>query len=306
MNWFQEVFGFTESEQAVRDNIEVDGERLYSRANGRRFNHGRLSTPTLAELREQADAASLPGKLTVQEIVADVRTLHREPENTGALFQVASQFNLLEMISPRATPSDGITRYFADHTQGPACAMACAAGTLYRNWFAQTTNNQIDCLADLEREINAGEQLWSMENGYALLSGLAFNAAETSPIIRIGIHANTEVTDATAPHCVTQAYCSALPISYSGVSDRDVEPLARMVLNSAYEATFAAAIINACSAGGSRKLFLTLLGGGAFGNPIEWIIDAIERSIRLYKSTALDVAIVSYGSNEPAVDRLLR
>ena len=29
------------------------------------------------------------------------------------------------MISPSEQPESGVTNYFRDHTQGPACAMAC-------------------------------------------------------------------------------------------------------------------------------------------------------------------------------------
>jgi hypothetical protein len=32
-------------------------------------------------------------------------------------------------------PEDGVTAYAADPTQGPACALACAAGSVYRNYF---------------------------------------------------------------------------------------------------------------------------------------------------------------------------
>jgi hypothetical protein len=32
-------------------------------------------------------------------------------------------------------PEDGVTVYAADPTQGPACALACAAGSVYRNYF---------------------------------------------------------------------------------------------------------------------------------------------------------------------------
>ncbi|MCK5683507.1 hypothetical protein KAJ27_05280 [bacterium] len=51
------------------------------------------------------------------------------------MFQVASQFNLLEMVSPGVTPEEGVGRYEHDHTQGPACAIACGVGTIYRNYF---------------------------------------------------------------------------------------------------------------------------------------------------------------------------
>lgn len=48
----------------------------------------------------------------------------------NALFQVASQFNLLEMINPNITPEMGIDRYEFDRTQGPICAMSCGAETI--------------------------------------------------------------------------------------------------------------------------------------------------------------------------------
>ena len=53
----------------------------------------------------------------------------------GALFQVASQFNALEMIGPDVTPEHGVSRYQRDPTQGPACAIAAGAATIYRNFF---------------------------------------------------------------------------------------------------------------------------------------------------------------------------
>jgi transposase len=46
------------------------------------------------------------------------------------------QFNLLEMTSPSVSPEHGVTRYQDDHTQGPACAIAAGAATIYRNYFA--------------------------------------------------------------------------------------------------------------------------------------------------------------------------
>ena len=106
--------------------------------------------------------------------------MHAEPELEGALFQVASQFNLLEMTGPNVTPEDGVTRYSGDHTQGPACAIAAGAATIYRNYFApvagesgQTRERQIDALATLGAALSARvgrpvSDLWAMRNGYAL------------------------------------------------------------------------------------------------------------------------------------------
>jgi hypothetical protein len=81
--------------------------------------------------------------------------------------------------------------------------------------------------------------------------------------------------------------------------------LARLTLEAAYEATLTAAVVNAY-ANGNRLVYLTLLGGGAFGNPTAWIIDAIERALRLTMREDLDVAIVSYGGSNPEIQRLCR
>ena len=52
----------------------------------------------LQALRERVKSAGgLPGRLKVSVVTGDVRQMHQSPENAGALFQVASQFNLLEM-----------------------------------------------------------------------------------------------------------------------------------------------------------------------------------------------------------------
>ena len=52
-------------------------------------------------------------------------------------------------------------------------------------------------------------------------------------------------------------------------------------------------------------MFLTLLGGGAFGNKISWILGAINRTLKLYDSWSLDVAIVSYSRSKQYVRQLV-
>jgi hypothetical protein len=52
-------------------------------------------------------------------VIADARDLHADPAAAGATFQVASQFNMLEMTSPKIIPEAGVARYELDPTQGP-------------------------------------------------------------------------------------------------------------------------------------------------------------------------------------------
>jgi hypothetical protein len=327
MMWFETLTGFPEeSPQQVRENITVDGQALISHVNGKVLVYGQLETPTLAELRERILAGGhKSGKISVREVVADVQHLHTNVSNAGALFQVASQFNLLEMASPSVTPERGVGIYEHDRTQGPACAIAAGAGTIYRNYFAsvngqtgQSANNQIDCLADIGTALgNTESRLWEMKNGYALASqsGLVeisqrLQASSESELdrlrqlLRIGIQWNTQVTLNDSRHTVSQAYCSALPVAYSQHASHLWEAFARLILEAAYEATFCTAILNAMIHGNNR-LFLTLLGGGAFGNETGWIIRGIQRALNLYKDVDLDVIIVSYSASNRYVQQLV-
>ncbi len=114
----------------------------------------------------------------------------------------------------------------------------------------------------------------------------------------------TQVTLRDATHLVSQAYCSALPVAYSVHSEDLWSGFGQLVLEASYEAAICAGILNLTKTG-SRKVFLTLLGGGAFGNPEDWIFPAIHRSLTEFSDIDLDVAVVSYGSSNPRVRELV-
>ena len=106
-DWFEDLMGFKELRyEETRANLEVVGSTLRSKVNNRSYTIGALETPSLAELRDRAASivGSLAGTLRVSNVVGDVGRLHRDPANQHALFQVASQFNLLEMTGPEVTP----------------------------------------------------------------------------------------------------------------------------------------------------------------------------------------------------------
>ena len=317
MSWFENLTGCVgESHESVREHLFIDGRRLHSRLNGKSWLCGELETQTLAQLRQRVRNIKYDlAPISVRNVVGNVQHLHLNRANENAVFQVASQFNLLEMTSPRVTPECGVGIYEHDFTQGPACAIAAGAGTIYRNYFVdingrigQTADNQIDCLSGIAKLLdNSKQRLWKMVNGYALPSadGLeeinrklesmdeaALDAVRQA--LQIGLHWDTQVTLGNAAHTVSQAYCSALPLAYTNHTKELWAPLAKLVLEAAYEATICAAILNV-DRNRNNRLFLTRLGGGAFGNNPDWITDAISRSLELYSDSGLDVAIVSYG-----------
>jgi hypothetical protein len=341
MAWFQNLTGFREDRvNDVAGQFLVAGESLTSVANGRTMRHGRFETPTLGELRRRlAELNIADGRLSFREVVGNVQHLHADPANAGALFQVASQFNTLEMVGPSVTPEEGIERYETDRTQGPACAIACGGGTIFRNYLVplnggrgQTADRQIDCLADITRALGIGIE---MRNGYALPTGKQLRAIDDALAqrsdterddliskLRIGVHHETEVTLQGGGHLVSQAFCSALPIAYNNHRVEHWERFARLVLDAAYEATLTVAAINVAtsqtlaphaSAGTNprtvtrnRTVFLTMLGGGAFGNPEQWIIDAIYRSMDIFAATSLELVMVSYGKANPSLQPFIK
>ena len=325
--WFRELFSFDEIDpDQVRSNLRMEEGVLTSLVNGAAFHAGALETPSLVELRAQcAELRPAQEPNRYSEIVTDARSLHCDPSNAGAMIQVASQFNLLEMTSPSVSPERGVDIYEHDRTQGPACAIAAGAGTVMRNYFAdvngrrgQTTDNQIDCLADMGVALgNESSRLWTMRNGYAvgtydglleigdrLQSSSNQDLDHLRSLLRVGIQHDTQVTLDNCTHRLSQVFCSALPVAYSVLSAETWERFARLVLEATYEATFCAAMINREKTG-SNKLYLTLVGGGAFGNKKEWIFDAVTQAAKRYPNAGLEVAFVSVGRSNSELSNVL-
>lgn len=299
---------------------------------------GIFTTPSLRQLKSEVNVAEarakLPGTLRVREMVSDVSVLHTEPQNKYAVFQAASQFNCLEFISERVTPEKGIACYARDPTQGPACATACAPGTVVRNYFGldgkgQSKDVQIENLKECEELLdNARHNYFRVVGGYTLSSdeklvrlSRAFKenptlCMEFRDALRIGVQQDTEVTGSkfgrvqyTGPQqLVTQAYCSACSVSYSGGKTENWEVFSTLVLEASYEATMYVALQNAlrhAGAAGSKKLFLTAVGGGVFGNLMPWITHAMSRAFDEFRGIGLEVIIVSYGRSEKALESVL-
>jgi hypothetical protein len=334
MDWFEQLTGFREVDyEETRAKLAIEGRRLRSLVNARSYGIGEFELVSLQTLRERlAAGAGASGRLKVSVVSGDVRQMHRNPEYAGALFQVASQFNALEMIGPNVTPEQGVTRYQGDHTQGPACAIAAGAATIYRNYFVpvgdsgvgQTAKRQLDGLVDIGDALSRAlgkpvGALWRMQNGYALceepsLDVISGHLATLSPEaidalrgkLRIGVQHDLEVTDAPGENRpqVSQAFCSALPVAYTRVPSRKWRAFALLVLEAAYEATLLTAALNA-RRGASNIVLLTLLGGGAFGNDDDWILAAMRRALELVSTFDVDVKIVSYRAPQQALERFV-
>jgi len=187
-SWFEEVFGLREKTNDARNPKayqEMQEAFTYDPATGKlvvqgwnEFMAGRFRTPSLEELRSAIDleAARDPENkpIIVRQEVSDVSELHEKAENRFAVFQAASQFNALEFPSQAGVPEHGITCYQGDRTQGPACAIACAPGTVVRNYLAfdglgQTEGRQVGNLAEVEEVLeNKKHKFFRVLNGYTM------------------------------------------------------------------------------------------------------------------------------------------
>ena len=332
MDWFEELTGFKEQDYTTtQQQLDVVNGRLTSKHTAKTYGVGYLQIPTLGDLREQvSNIKYTKGTPTLRFLRGDAQSLHINVQTKDSVFQMASQCNLLEMTSYGVTPEDGVTRYEHDRTQGPACAIACGAATLYRNYLiplagskGQTKDRQLNTLQTLHKvlqeNIPRGDHaFWDMRNGYALCTAYGLAKIENYlsslseeqyqsllSMVRIGLHIDAEVTQGyrtyRASHTLTQAICSALPVAYTSIPKEQWKSFATFILKANYEATLLAGIFNAIRTK-NPTVYLTQLGGGAFGNDDAWIEAAVTCAIERC-DYPLDIVLVYY--SQPS-DMLLR
>lgn len=340
-SWFGKMFGFEETLPSIKKFLTVvdraDGKQVLksSAKPEEEFAVGDFQTPALKTLRMEGAALPRTGALKLSHVAAtDVFTEHHRPDNRDAMFQAASQFNCLEFASPSAVPENGVTGYMYDNTQGPACALAAAPGTVFRNYFCkmpdgtegQTKHNQLNNLDGVLKALGPeAAALIRVNNGY--VDSSADDLIKTNELIdkviaaspegrealvgelKIGVHSEVEVPFAerysVLPRAerskVSQAYCSALSIAYSRGGLDVWAPLATIVLDGTYEATLWAAAIEKAKGTGSGVVYLTFIGGGVFGNSQEWIDEAIAKACVKLSDIDLDVRVCHYRRVDPAV-----
>ena len=163
-----------------------------------------------------------------------------------------------------------------------------------------------------------------MSNGYCMptttasigelgerLNGDPGLVAAAEAALRVGVHWDTQVRPPHT-HRVAQVFASALPVLYAkSTKSTDWETFARLVLRAAYDATLAAAhckhrrpVEKGGEGGNSDKriaVYLTALGGGAFGNRQGWICDAIAEGLERHRDAPLDVYLVHRGTKPKSV-----
>lgn len=210
----------------------------------------------------------------------------------GTLFQVASQFNCLESSKPAVTP---VKKYFKDPTQGPRASISTFPGTLLRHYaapgddgsrFVQTSDgpqlNLLDavCTQGVARVNNGYLTSGDITDRSALVDALENNFKA----IRVGVHEDVPVAlgynwdgAVTGSPRIGQVFTSTFAggkYSRTDTDDFDYHRICGALLRSAYLGTLLAA-----EASERRKVVLTMIGGGVFGNPVRLIWDSICQAI---------------------------
>jgi hypothetical protein len=284
------------SEAAVRDDpaiaFALDGAGAATlTADGRTWRAGRFEPLSIGELRKRAAGGSKEkrGRLRLWVLdgtspASDIGALQSH-SGTGTLFQVASQFNCLESPGPRIT---SVESYLRDPTQGPRASISAFPGTLLRHYaapgprgdrFVQTNDGQqIELLGDV-----CHPDLARVRNGYLLARNITDPAAFGATLqdrfdsIRVGVHDDVEAVlgydwDGAVddPPRIAQVFTSTVAGGGYGDTSGSILGVCRQLLRAAYLGT----VLAAASLGRSRVV-LTLIGGGAFGNPPRLIWESI-------------------------------
>jgi O-acetyl-ADP-ribose deacetylase (regulator of RNase III) len=226
-----------------------------------------------------------------------------------AMVQIASNFNAIEVPSRECAPDYGqlVTNYAVDSTQGPAASFgvpaACllrahypfySAGTEPATW-GQNAERQVELLEDVREWFGTCVNGKVTLQGDEAVIGDGDAVAQVADRLKVGLHTDAEVVFDRGPD---RSQLSMLPpgrrpvvdqvlsasvnllspghapgLTRDGPMPEKLHKLVRACLRAAYRGAYLAAILR-----GRRKLLLTLIGGGVFGNPLEDILDAIAEA----------------------------
>jgi hypothetical protein len=229
----------------------------------------------------------------------------------NTLFQVASQFNCLE--SPGAFVTS-VADYFSDSTQGPRASISAFPATLLRHYMApgndgtrfvqRTDGPQIDLLrAACGRGVSRNGYFTGqgVDDVHSVLAALE----ERFEAICVGVHDGVDVVlghdwdgevPTSAPRIGQVLTSTAAGGSYGAarhLGREGFDAACRQLLRASYLGTLLAAATL-----GKQRVVLTLIGGGAFGNSIDAIWNAIQWSLEEVKpllSRDLDVIVNGRG-----------
>jgi hypothetical protein len=283
------------------------------------YHAGRFRCVSLHQLRQQLDIRrSSTGHqlklfaLTGPSPITDIGALQGSAA-PNSLFQVASQFNCLESPGAYLVP---VANYFSDPTQGPRASISAYPATLLRHYSAPREGRQSlrYLQKDPQPQVNllhrvALPGVAAVRNGYLTADAVKDPATFARLLhdhfdeIEVGVHEGAQVVlganwdgPVVGHGPIAQVFTSTLAAGgYSRVdlSKGEWMNILRQLQRAAYLGTLLAA-----ASTGQRRVVLTLIGGGVFGNPLPLIWESIVWACQQVQPLlAGDLSVVVNGRN---------
>jgi hypothetical protein len=308
------------------------------------INCGKFKEYSIDELRGMSNdpSSASPGKFNIIERPAgakkfnsarksvDCAALQADPANRDAVFQVASNFNALEGIDAYEDVQKKLLgSYIHDKTQGPAASLGGFGALCLRRYFLNFTDKYesfANCGQTRDSFVNFLSDIASLtmsQAGYVDFRDASRPASDIKPPteddykkIKIGVHKNVQVVAGyiddhgqqevidDSSQIIHQIYTAAVDLANTNQSFRlnpSAIKWAQIILKAAYEGTLRATYIM-----GKKRVFLTLIGGGVFGNNQEWIADALLHMKDFIVASGLDVTLVWYNAGSKIDETKLR
>lgn len=184
----------------------------------------------------------------------------------GTLFQVASNFNCIEIPRAEYNPFNGrfLTMQMLDCTQGPSASGGAAFGSILR--LIKHKQDRINLLKETPLIQHNGKIKYSDNKNFKQFDW---------DLIRIGLHLNVEANFKRSNEFdykengikINQVFTSTCICS-----SNEPNELSKLLLHKAYEGTYIAGIITR-----APRIVLTLIGGGVFNNSIKLISETIMK-----------------------------
>lgn len=198
-----------------------------------------------------------------------------------------------------------------DRTQGPFASVSTGPGSIMRVYgmyynkdtppseWMQTSQKSISMVDNLK-------SYYTVHNGYITNTGSEstlpeYKIDELLDKVRIGVQQDVDVVfgrrryglmELVSPrHRVSQAFCAGMNLK-QGASGRKNAAVrgsrekAVLMLRASYVGAYLAAVVL-----GSKKLFLTFVGGGVFGNSVDIIINELVYAHRLIGLSSLNKTV---------------
>lgn len=318
------------------------------------FSCGHYEQKTIKEIANAVAKKALPGGGTFNVHLGkhlDVAAYQADPNNAGAVFQVASNFNGLETTAyDKNIETETLTDYTSDYTQGPFASISAAPGLIYRRFFlfhGQGSNNvsewgqlndpnsdkaknrKVNLLENIQDifvspagypcfddTITTREWQGTRMGGYEVdVQKPSFKVgskeyqckgihrtptAKDFDTIQMAYHANIpvlfgktaggthQILNFNNPHTVDQIFAAAVDLA-QGTNEKSDKNIAwaKTILRADYQGALQAAFLK-----GKKRVFLTLMGGGAFGNDFQHIFDAMYAQKDFIIKSGLEVILI--------------